>query len=235
MKVKTLLRLVSSVADGKDQVSLGAVGFNGFGFVFQDIFHSEVLYLTTKGSSKFCSLGLLLKRNIFQQDFDQLNLSGLREYMVEKDNYNLLLAGSLKTLIPTLQFGGDERFFFAWMFMRTPEGRQFPASFYYGQSGMSLGGWKTLEDASGKKIFPDDFESAINFNPFEFSRSNLEDLAKALEYSIRRVPVSDFYGVYKHDFGHTLMGVQYGKPFTMELYRSMNDDEIKRLVDSYVF
>jgi hypothetical protein len=234
-EVEKLLELVSIVAKGKDRVDLGAVGFNGYGFVFRDPFNSQVSYITIQGSSKFCSISLLLKRNIFQQDFDKHNLKGLRDFMMENDNYNLLLASSLKTLIPTLKFGGDERLFFAWMFVRTPDGKQFPATFYYGQSGMSLGGWSFLEDDSEESYFPVDFKSKININPFEISREKLEDIVEALEHSLRKITLSDFYGVYKHDFGRTLMGVQYGRPFTMDLRRPMNDDEIKSLIKSTVF
>jgi len=144
--------------------------------------------------------------------------------MEEEDNYDLLLAGSLKTLIPTLRFGGDERLFHAWVFVKTPDGKQFPATFYYAQSGLSMGGWKSNKDSSGNVVFSDEFLSIVNFKPFEFEfhGEDLKDLVQALEHALGKVPVSDFHGVFKHGFGQTLMGVHRGMPFTRELYRSMN-------------
>jgi hypothetical protein len=229
--IEELLFLVNDGAKGIDHIDLGAIGFNGYGFAFRNPFSPKVSFVTLNGSSKFCTLSLLLKRNIFQGEFDSVARKVLHEYMMEKENYSLLLTGSLKTLVPTLKFGGDEMLFFAWMFVRTPDGKQFPATFYHGQSGMSLGGWKSPKD----NIFPPAFISVINFNPFNFPENEIEDLGQALEHALRTTPISDFYGVYKHDFGQTLMGVQNGKPFTMELRRPMDDIEVQRLINSRVF
>ena len=227
MKVEELLELLINVAEGEDRIYLGVVSFNGYGFIFQDPFISAVPYITAQESSKFCSISLLLKRNIFQQDFDKYNLKGTYEYMTERDNYDMLLAGALKTLVPTLKFGGEELLFDTWVFVKTPDGKQFPATYYYAQSGMSLGGWSSYNNS---EIFPKKFISIINFTPFDFGKEELEELVQALEHALRKVPVSDFHGIYKHDFGQTLMGVRDGRPFTMELYRPMTESEVKKLI-----
>ena len=237
MKVERLLNLVSHAAEGKDNIEKGAVGFAGYGFVFRDPFRSRVPFITVQGSSKFCSVGLLLKRNLFQQNFDKNNIKEIYKYIEEENHYDLLLAGSLKTLIPTLKFGGDERLYFSWVFVRTPEGKQFPATYYYAQSGASMGGWKSYKNSSGKAIFPKEFESIINFSPFEFGEEGLKDLeglkalVQALEHALSKVHLSNFHGVYKHEFGQTLMGVRDGIPFSMELYRPMSEDKIKKLIN----
>lgn len=238
MKVERLLNLVSRAAERKDNIEKGVVGFAGYGFVFREPFRSGGFpYITIQGSSKFCSVGLLLKRNVFQQDLDKKSWKDLLRYMEEEDNYDLLLAGSLKTLIPTLRFGGDELLFHAWVFVKTPDGKQFPATFYYRQSGLSMGGWKSYKNSSGKAIFPKEFESIINFSPFEFGEEGLKDLeglkalVQALVHALSKVHLSNFHGVYKHEFGQTLMGVRDGRPFSMELYRPMSEAKIKKLIN----
>lgn len=240
MKVERLLNLISLTAEGKDNIKKGAVGFASYGFVFRDTVRGRYYdplepYMTIQGSSKVCSIGLLLGHNPFQQDLEGGSWKAFLRYAEEEDIHDLLLAGSLKTLIPTLRFGGDELLFHVWMFIKTPDGKQFPATFYYRQSGLSLGGWKSNKDSSGNVVFSEEFLSIVNFNPFEFKREELEDLVQAIEHALGKVPVSNFHGVFEHDFGQTLIGIHRGKPFSVELRRPMNEQEINELIRHRVF
>jgi len=65
LEVEEILELVTNEAKGQDLIWAGAIGFGGYGFVFRDPFRSRVPFITIQGSSKFCSVGLLLKRNLF--------------------------------------------------------------------------------------------------------------------------------------------------------------------------
>jgi hypothetical protein len=164
-------------------------------------------------SSKICNLGAyrdLLK--IWSSRHDKMQ--NLDELVLYDEKYDCLYGGALKTLLPTLEFGGYENLFDVWMFVRTPDGKQFPATFYFGASGTALGGWHSEKY---DKIFPKSFASIINFSPFDFSKDERESLIEALECALRKVPVSDFYGVYQHDGGNALMGVKAGVPFIIEL------------------
>lgn len=120
----------------------------------------------------------------------------------------------MKTLLPKLEFGGDEILFDVWIFVRTPDGKQFPAAFYYGPSGTALGGWEFHEY---QEVFSNDFCLVINGSPFDFNKDERECLIEALECALKKVPVSDYYGVYNHDLGNALIGVKAGVPFIIEL------------------
>ena len=97
---------------------------------------------------------------------------------------------------------------------KTAEGYIFPATFYYGKSGTSLGGWHM---ARIKERFSPDFYSIINFSPFNFTPNELDDFIEALEISLRMVPMTDYYGVNKGDDGYTIMGVKDGNPYILDL------------------
>lgn len=131
MEIKELLEAVSNAVEGNDSIEKGVIGFNGFGFAFKNSFSPNCPYVKTDHSSKFCTLSFY--REIGRKwDADSLR---------REQNYDIYLTGCIKALVPSLKIGGYERLFYSWMFISTPDGRQFPATFYYGQSGMSLGGW----------------------------------------------------------------------------------------------
>jgi hypothetical protein len=223
IKCNTLLELVSKGTKGVDEFSKGVVGINGFGFVFRGL-DSSLPYVRSTNSSKFCTLSSLrdfrkIKKTFPYFDFDE-------------QKYEILLGSTLRRLIPNIQYGGIETLFDVWVFVKTPDGMQFPATFYYGPSGAALGGWKDFKDDNGKDIFPKEFETFINFNPFQFTREELRNLVQALENSLRKVPLSDYYGVFKHDTGNTLMGVSLGKPFYMELYGDPSKLDIQKIINA---
>jgi len=230
MSNQELLDLLSCAARGKDNLEQGAVGFYGYSFVFKDPKKSNESYVITVWSSKFAGAGAY--RGITEQILQLEHFKSLDDIGPSDDKDDCLFAGSLKTLIPTLEFGGDEVLFSVWMFVKTPDGKQFPATFYYGPSGTSLGCWRSYQDDNGHNIFPDDFISIINFSPFDFSGEELDEFIQALECALRKVPVSDFYGVYQHDLGNSIMGVRGGRPFAIELGYEYDEKDIEICLDS---
>lgn len=206
MNITELVNLVSEASNGKDDFEKGAVGSNGYGFVFIDL-NSEIPYVTFKGSSKLFNAGS-------QRDaIKNYRKSGIYTVDLESD---LLLIGSIKTLVSTLKFGGYEELFDVWVFGKTPESKMFPFRLYYFQSGLSIGGWKPrynyIDTNTGQKVFPNEFEDLINFNPCNFTDFDRNLFLDALEFALKKVPVSDFWGIYRHDVGATFMGVVDGEP-----------------------
>ena len=159
------------------------------------------------------------------------NLDELLRYNREND---LILLGSLKTLVPELEFGGDEIFFNVWLFIITPDNEKFPATFYYGPSGMALGGWES-KDYQNKSIFPLEFRVNINSSIFDIKGDKKEDLIEAFESALKKVPISDFFGIYKHDLGYALMMVKTGTPFMIELGWSYDKEKVKNLLEQFFF
>lgn len=233
MNITELLRLVSEAAEGKDNLREGTVGSNGYGFVFKDLDSNyKVPYIVSIVSHKFCGAGS--SRDILKNLKRVDSFEELRSLSRYDEHYDLLLAGSLKSLVPTLQFGGYELLFKVWMFVRTPDDNIFPAIFYYGQSGLSVGGWASygVTPFMKEKVFPEDFLKVINFSPFEFTDDKKGCFLDALEFALRKVPPSDFWGVYHHDLGNSYMGIRRGKPFIENMRHFERDPEAEKELES---
>jgi len=220
LKINRLIKLVSETATGKDNFKKGTVGFNGYGFVFRDFdYESKNSFIIGDGSSKLCSVGAF--RNIYKKSLEiQGSIKSSKDLLNYNPKLDLYFGRALKTLIPKIKFGGYEQLFHLWMFVKTPKGQMFPATFYYGQSGTSIGGWspdyRVFLFAEERNI-PQKFESIMNFSPFNFSDIELEAFIEALELSLDKVPASDFKGVCERDLGGKLMGLKSGKPFVKSL------------------
>ena len=228
MKINHLIKLVSEAADGQDNFKEGAVGFNGYGFVFKKLdYNSQDSFVIGDGSSKLCSIGAF--KDIYKKSMEhQGPLKSPRDLLNYDPKNDLFFGGALRTLVPDMEFGGCENLFHVWMFVKTPQGQMFPATFYYGQSGTSVGAWSPDYRVflfAEERTFPQEFESIVNFSPFNFSAVELEEFIEALELALDKVPVSDFEGVYEHDLGRELMGVKSGKPFVKTLEKER--EEIK--------
>ncbi len=217
--ISEILCSVSQAAKGKDNIDKGTAGFAGYGFVFKG--YAEIdAYFPSGLNSKVCSIGAL--RGSYER-FGNAVESGVKIKSFDEINnydgiYDLYFAGSLKTLIPTLEFGGYEQFYRVWMFVKTPDGKMFPATFYYGASGTSLGGWrskrvKEIEKQTGKSFFPEQFKSVINFSPFDFSKKEEDEFIEALTCTLDKVSVSDFEGILQGDHGICIMGIESGELF----------------------
>ena len=228
LEIESLLKLVSEAADGKDDFKEGAIGFNGYGFVFRDYdYKSKNSFIIGDGSSKFCSVGAF--KDVYKKSLEvQGPIKSLKDLLNYDPKFDLYFGGALKTLVPKMEFGGYERLFHMWMFVKTPKGQIFPATFYYGQSGASIGGWSPDYRVflfAEARTFPPEFESIINFSPFNFSKIELEEFIEALVLSLDKVPTSDFEGVYEHDLGRELMGIRSGKPFAKPLKNKRKEIE----------
>ncbi|MFX1479949.1 MAG: hypothetical protein ACFFCI_17665 [Promethearchaeota archaeon] len=229
-----ILLLAQEAAKGKDNFKEGAVGSNGYGFVFKNLSSSNPI-VTEIYSHKYCEAGSM--RNISKLWEKVKNFEELKEYTDFDEEKDLLLAGSLKTLVPTLQFGGFSMFR-VWMFVKTPEDYKFPATFYWGASGVSVGGWALYDITPFAKevIFPEDFLEIVNFTPFKFTEEERGMFLDALEFALKKVPVSDFWGVFNRDIGNSYMGIKRGEPFhkLMEHF-DIDSEEATREVESLLW
>jgi len=230
MDINDFSNLAVRVSNGEDSFNQAAIGFQGYGFIFRDFRHSYDSYVIISQSSKVFNMGAY--RGISERALQLDTIESLNELVRYKEKYDCLFAGSLKNLLPTLELGGDEILFYVWMFVRTPEGKQFPATFYFGASGTALGGWRS---ENYDKVFPKNFAQIINVSPFDFSKDEKESLIEALELALKKVPVSDFYGVYQHDGGNALMGVKVGVPFIIELGYEYDDTDIEFYLEEVEF
>lgn len=231
-QITKIIELAKEAAKGNDNFKEGAVGSNGYGFVFRDADLNPSpnnRYIFSVDSDKLCGAGAYRDftkklghstsqkiETVHNITHGKINPADLLRYEHDLD---LLLAGSIKTLVPTLQFGGYECVFDVWMFVVTSEGQMFPATFYWGKSGLSVGGWTSygMSCFLKERIFPEDFVKLINFTPFEFTDEGLNLFLDALEFALKKVPVSDFWGVSLMDAGYFYMGIKEGKPFDYHL------------------
>ena len=213
-EIDEFLKLLEGPTEDKIVYEKSVIHFQNYSFLFRNPYiKPRDSYVTVKFSSKFSSAGIW--REVIKYSMENLDkIKSLDELNLEDTKQDFLYGGALKTLLPTLKFGGYETLFEVWMFVKTPEGYMFPATFYYGQSGTSFDGWR-LDEA--KKVFPTEFYSIINFSPFNFKPNELDAFIEALELSLKMVPVSDYYGIYKGDYGYVAMGVRNGQPYYDEL------------------
>jgi len=205
--------LVTQVAEDKDNIKKGAVGFGGYGFIFMDI--SDIVEIfKLEYTSGICRLGTtreLLKAwyNDKIKEYDDL-----LEYEYDKIQ-DLYYVGAIKTLLPSLNFGGDELLFEVGMLVKTPDGELFPATFYWGVGGLTIGGWK--QEPLNNFIVLNEFDQTIKFTPIKFTNDDVEELAEAFQLALQKVPVSDFEGEYWGDVGGIRMGIRSGTPFMIDI------------------
>ena len=231
MDIKKIKNLTINGALGQLNIEKAQVGSNGYGFIYFDFNNTSVDPVFRIGSGKVCGAGAHFGdfekfMALDEIKFDKLsNIEGLMRDI----EHDLLLASSLKTLLPDIVFGGDEQLFDVLMFVTTPDGLFFPATFYYGASGTSLGGW----DSEDYKTFPVEFRELINFSPFDFDKDGLTNIIEAQMFALQKVPVSDFCGIYRHDSGNALMCVHDGRAFIQELGYDYeySEDEVKIVLD----
>ena len=229
MIVDSLKLLVSNASIGIDNFNKSTVGSNGYGFIYKNHRTEKLPFITRMGSGKVCGAGANFGDFESFTSLEELKFDKLSDVggLMRDIKHDLLLAGSLKTLLPDIEFGGDEQLFEAWMFVKTPKDQYFPATFYYGASGTSLGGWHS-EDY---KRFPREIRDEFNFSPFDLDKDGLTGLIEAQIFALKKVPVSDFCGIYLHDLGNALMVVHDGRPLIMELGNNYGEYEVEIVLD----
>ncbi len=227
-EIKKLLELMDDTPDDRVDIKNKVIYFQGYTFMFRDHgFRLRESYVVIKFSSKVTSAGFW--RKIIDYSVKNLKkIKKLNDINLKDTKYDFCYGGSLKTIFPNLKFGGDEMLYFVWMFIKTPEGFMFPATFYFGPSGTSIGGW-SLFDA--KEVFPPEFYSVINFSPFDFSHDELNAFVEALELSLMMVPMTDYYGVFLCDDGYTIMGIKKGIPYLLDLGWSYDKGKIDKYLE----
>jgi len=225
MGIDQIIKLATEASKGKDSFKEEAVGSHGYGFVFKDYnLHSKEPYIVTYGNYKLCGVGAyrnqikkIRKRLKRPDEFD--GFSDITRYEPILD---LLLVGSVKTLVPTLQVGGLV-LFDIWMYVITPENRMFPATLYWGQTGLSIGAWsKKGAQLLGKDPL-EDFLELKEFSPHEFTEEEQNLFLDAFEFALKKVPVSDFWGIFRRDIGNHYVGVKKSKPFQRPLRHFKRD------------
>ena len=226
-EIDILLNLLEYNQEDHVDYNNKVIHFQNYTFLFRDrLTESRKPYVTGLHSSKFSSAGFWCK--VIKYSLENFGkIKSLNDLNLEETKLDYLYGGALKTLIPSLTFGGYETLFSVWMLVRTAEGYIFPATFYYGQSGTSLGGWRLYK---ARKTFPPDFFSLINFSPFDFTSNELDAFIEALELGLKMVPVADYYGIFQGDHGFTLMGAKDGKPIFMELGASYDDRKMEEYI-----
>lgn len=229
MRIEQLIRLVTEATEGKDNIKEGIVGSNGYGFVFKDL-NSNITYIINTNSHKYCEAGSM--REVVKIWKKVKNIRELKDLSHRDELYDLILAGSLKTLVPTLQFGGFSMFS-VWGFVKTPKDRMFPFTFYFAQSGVSIGGWASygITPFAKEIVFPENFLEIINFTPFNFTDDEKGCFLDALEFALKKTPVSDFWGVFNRDIGNSYMGIKRGKPFNKLMQHFDRDKKAEKEIE----
>jgi hypothetical protein len=233
MDLVKIKNLTSMGAIGQLDIQRAQVGSNGYGFVYFDFSNPLVDPAFRKRSSKVCGAGAHFGDFEKFMGLEELNLERLSDVKgILKDiKHDLLLAGSLKTLLPDLRIGGDERMFSSLMFVLTPEDLFFPATFYFGPSGTALGGWIIKQ----YQEFPTEISNEFNFSPFDLDKDGLTGLVEAQMFALKKIPVSDLCGIYAHDSGSALMFVLNGVPIVMELGypKEYDEDDVGLILEGY--
>ncbi len=211
--LKDLKELIQTPFKGTELISKGALEQNGFKFIFR-------VYEDVPSSldNAFFHKVYELRSNKRKAEIRKKHEDNITR-MMAMDYSDLELIGSLKTLIPKLLFA-DEKYedalFWVWMFVITPDGRQFPADMYYGKGSLSMVGCSEFTEEmleSKKKSFPEPFRELITFSPHDFNEEELQFLIRALETALGGVPISDFQGIYSFESYISLMGIKKGKAF----------------------
>lgn len=214
--------LLTSTIKGASHLDKNALEYNDYLFIFKS-WRELPPEICKAYSHKVSNIGLMRNFNevIKKKKMDPISL------IMKLEKQNLRLAGSLKTILPHMVFGGEEVLFDIWMLVRTPENQIFPANLYYGVSQFCVGGWssyllprsKEIDKNNGKNyqpskmLFPSEFMELINFSPYNFNEGQLESFVEAIELGLNRIPPSDFQCKLKFSGTSFIFGLQSGKPY----------------------
>ena len=206
MELSDYCILAKEASEGRDNFKKGAVGADGYGFVFTSLKDASFIGESIQETSQLCCLRDFQE---FVRKAESLG-SNILLNLDEEKLEDIEISGTVKTLVPSVEYGGYELLFEVALIVRAPREIFFPLIFYYGASGLALGSYNSEKELSLiGKIF--------NFNPFHYNELERKSLVKALCRALQKVSSSNFYGVYQHDFGNSLMAMKNGRRFTMEL------------------
>ena len=213
MNINHLIRLVLNASKGINNIDEGAIGFSNYGFLFRQV----SLIADRFGLEYTSGLSPVGSRRELIEDWDNDNIQKKVTYLCYRSNKvkDLHYAGALKTLLPSVEFGGNDKFFEVGMLIKTPNSKIFPATFYWGSKGLAIGGWK--QEIFSHFVMLEKSNTYINFAPLELTDDKLDGLIETIQHTLQTVHVSDFEGDYWTEFGGTTMGIRSGKPFIMEI------------------
>lgn len=212
MNIARLVQFALDAAEGVNNFNEGAVGSNGFGFVFRDVDNEDI---GLEYTSKVCNIGTM--REFFEEFRNEENPDIFQVY--SDISSDLLLIGAVKALVPSLQFALDDLLFIVWMVVKTPDNKIFPATLYYGKTRLATGGWS--RNRLSKVVGFSKYKEYFNFNPFDFTIEEQSSYAEALESALQKVPISEVDVVYRDEYGEYVMVVRDGIPYS----RMISDEE----------
>ncbi len=197
--------LVASAANGVDNIQEGAVGSNGYGFLFID---KEVLLKVLPNGIKYCGGGRIYplgSMKDFAIDLETHEKVDLNYYFSDEEGHHqdIELISRLKTVAPDMRFTDPrevDSMFSIFVFVRSPEGKMFPARLYYGPTRLALGRWDFKRIDNSKPAM--EFEELVNFYPSKLLIEEKRELVIALELALMKLHKSEFMGILCHDFGY---------------------------------
>ncbi len=191
------MNLLDSFISAQDSIKDGLISHSNYSFLFLDYIKFDIsgsYYLTEAGA--------------YWGVMDRFLISEIkdRDHYLDDVRIDLLFAGSLKNILPDIEFGGFERIFDALIIVKTPSDTVFPFMFYFGASGTALGAWDSINANIIVKAFSNNSNRLKIINPFKLSKSKIRNLLDALEGALRKVPAMEFEVIYENDSGKFTIG-----------------------------
>jgi len=193
---------IDLVKQKKDDIKNGVVRSSGYTFLFTNLKNLED-HLKLGEASFFYRTETI--RDVFEGNQKE------RDVLINYRIKDLLYVGAMKTLLSSLEIGGDEVFFHVGMLIGTPNEDFFPATLEWGDRAVVIFGWK---DEYGNNIGLKQSKHRSEFVPISFTYEEKEKLTKALKLALQIVPPSDFECVlWSDEYGETRLGIMSGVPF----------------------
>jgi len=194
--------LLDSVKQKKDNIKNGVVRSSRYTFLFRNLKNFEEL-LNLGETSFFCRTDTI--KDVFKAKQKADNL--IINYVIK----DLFYVGAMKTLLPSLEIGGDKLFFHVGMLIGIPNENILPATLEWGDSAIFIYGWEDeYRNFIGLKLV----KHKVAFVSINFTSEEREKLTKALKLSLQIVPPSDFEcDLWDDDYGERRLGIRSGIPF----------------------
>lgn len=203
------------------------LSLNGYSFLFLDIAKINIDLSSFEKLIPFdIDEGTFAKRN---SKLETLNIGV--DIFSHDISMDLFIGGSLKTLLPDLKFGGYENLFTVLILILNPDSEIFPILFYFGPSGIVIGGSndKFILSSLMRKI-PNEI---IIVSPFSLKKENILKMISILKRILRRVPLSDYQGTYQQDYGNLIIGLENKIPY-LKVQKNKNSQLFKNKIISSI-